>query len=136
MLNITPISFRGSESAGSIGKIPEPQNGINSYRASFRGAESTGSIGKCSNPSCPDCDTVSFRGKEADVAKKSGCGFGTLLLAGLGTVVSFGLLHKKGVTEKMGEGKFANIIKSFSEKCYDFCHNVKTKITGLFSKKS
>ena len=134
MLNVTPISFRGSESAGSIAKVQNQQK-ANAYTSSFRGSESAGSVGKRCKPSCPDCDSVSFKGAEAEVAKKSGCGFGTLLLAGIGTVVGFGLLHKKGVTAKMGEGKFAGVVKGFSEKCYDICHNIKSKIASLFGKK-
>lgn len=134
MLNVTPINFRGAESAGSIAKRNVPTEEKDAYRASFKGAESAGSIGNTLTG--PKTDTVNFKGAAASSGTKSSGWFGKALVVLAGIVGGLGLLHKKGVTAKMGNNKASQLFQTVAEKCYDACHFVKSKITGLFTKKT
>ena len=136
MLNVTPIKFKGSESAGSIAKRNEPTEEKSAYRASFKGAESAGSIANTDSLVGPKTDTVNFKGANASSGAKSSGGFGKALIVLAGIVGGLGLLHKKGVTAKMGNNKVSQMFQTVTEKCYDACHFVKSKITGLFTKKT
>ena len=137
MINVTPVNFRGAESAGSIAQRNKPVDEKAACRASFRGAESTGTTGQTINIVEPKTDTVNFRGSGASAAgAKSSGWFGKTLVVLTGLVGTLGLLHKKGVTAKMGNNKVSQMFQTVAEKCYDACHFVKSKITGLFTKKT
>ena len=136
MINVTPVNFRGAESAGSIAQRNKPVDEKAACRASFKGAESAGSIANTNSLVGPKTDTVNFKGANASSGAKSSGGFGKALVVLAGIVGGLGLLHKKGVTAKMGNNKISQMFQTVAEKCYDACHFVKSKITGLFTKKT
>lgn len=109
---------------------------------SFRGGETAGSIGKRSvnnvrqNPiqiQTPACDTINFKGREDDHPS-----FGATLFKGAASIgVAVGLLglaHKKNVFGKLKNATLKKYINRTTEPCYNVCHKVKNFVIDLFNK--
>ena len=118
------ITFKSSESTGSIGKQNISQNTSQNtskyYNAKIN--ESTE-------------DTVNFKGTKKE--KKSSL-FSTLItlasIAGI-TIVGLGYAHKADLVGKLNEGKFKDFMRK-SDTITKPCHDLCSKIKNFFHKKT
>lgn len=123
------IYFQGSETAGSVAKIMQPQ-----AKRYEKPVDQT-----------LQSDTVSFRGNmdKSDSAESIGKTIaGIVILASLITG-GLGYAHKANWAEKLKSEKFKKFITKITEPCYNLCHKTKeatvkyyNKVKNLFNKKS
>ena len=122
------IYFKGSEAAGSVAKISQPQ-----AKRYEKPAEQT-----------LQTDTVNFRGHAGDSAAESaGKTIAGLAILAAAIVGGFGYAHKAGWIGKLKNENVKNFLTKMSEPCYNACHKTKEfamkyydKVKNFFTKKS
>ena len=120
------VYFKGSETAGSVAKITQPQ--VKRYE---KPAEQT-----------PPVDTVSFRGKD-DTSESIGKTAVGILAAAALIVGGLGYAKKADWVGKIKNAKVKDFADKITEPCYNLCHKTKefalkyyNKAKDFFSKKS
>lgn len=123
-LAMTYVSFRGGETAGSVGKR-------NINHVSFYGGETAGSVGKRNlepeiQITTPEKDTVNFKGRNYDEGSSTGSTILGFIGAAALIVGGLGYAHKTGLTGKIKNVKIQEYAEKIAEPCYNLCSKIKS----------
>ncbi len=120
---MNPVTFKGSETAGSVGV-----RSVNNVSRNSLLIQS------------PESDAVSFKGRDNDCSSA-----GSTLFKGAASIAlvigALGLAHKKNVFAKLENANLKKYINNVTEPCYNLCRKTKewgvslyNKIKSIFSK--